>query len=324
MFGMLCLVTPAGSVCDSDSKPSAFCPVLSLAATVFVPTIHFAHEAKGRSNPMKLFIFAAVFSLAALGSALQAQVIISDTFDGGLDGASIEGRIPTINLPGAVWARATSQISFMTTLSGGFGNPLPGAFGNFQSGSGISIASSGAYVKPTQLTISADLSPKDLIGTADQFRGLALGFYSQTGAAQQFSQALFTGLVLDAAGSLSLVNDPFTTGFNGPGTTASPAIAFVGLWDPNAFHMLSYRVNTVTGRVSNISLGGSFADYTPLSVYTFFTDAATNFAGMYTSSGFANGLGAVDNFTVAVPEPGAMALGLAGSIGVLGIRRRRA
>jgi hypothetical protein len=232
--------------------------------------------------------------------------------------------MPETDLPGGAWVRATGQASWSTTLNatlnGGFGNPLPGSFGNFQSASAVSLASAGTYVKPTRLTISADLSPKDVVGPASDGRGLALGFYSAVGPGQQFSQNFFTGLVLDSAGNLTLVSDPNPSGFFDVGATKLPPVAFGGTFDPNAFYRLSYDVNTVTGAISNIRLGGSTANYSGLSA-PLFTDVATAFAGMYESSAVASGLSALDNFLV-VPEPGTMTLGLLSGLGLWGRRRR--
>lgn len=264
-----------------------------------------------------------VISALCVGPASRAQ-LVSDTFEGGGDGATLEGRMPETDLPGGAWVRATGQASWSTTLNatlnGGFGNPLPGSFGSFQSASAVSLASAGTYVKPTRLTISADLSPKDVVGPASDGRGVALGFYSAVGPGQQFSQNFFTGLVLDSAGNLTLVSDPNPSGFFDVGATKLPPVAFGGTFDSNAFYRLSYDVNTTTGAISNIRLGASTANYSGLSA-PLFTNAATAFAGMYESSAVASGLSALDNFLV-VPEPGTMTLGLLSGLGLLGRRRR--
>lgn len=261
----------------------------------------------------------------SLGPCARAQTIISDTFTGGGNGTTLIGRMPETDLPGGAWLKATGQGSWSTTtnaiLNGGYGNPLPGSFGNFQSASAVSLASAGTYVKPTRLTISADLSPKDVVGPASDGRGIALGFFSAVGDGQQFSQNFFTGLVLDSAGNLNLVSDPNPTDFFNAGSTKLSPVAFGGTFDTNAFHRLSYDVNTVTGAVSNIRLGASTADYSSLSA-PLFTDAATAFAGMYESSAVGTGLSALDNFLVVVPEASTMALGLLTGAGLLGLRRR--
>jgi len=259
-----------------------------------------------------------------LPGMLTAAVIVFDGFDGGANGASITGRTPSgtdaVNLPGGTWLRATGQASLITTTSGGFGDPLPGAAGGSQGASAISIATAGSYTKPNTLVISADIAPRNSGGNASGGRGAALGFFSTVGTSQEFSSNRFTGLVLDAAGNLNLVHDPNASGFFGTGSVRDTPIAFVGTWDSNALRQLSYEVNTITGEISNISLEGSTASYSFTT--NLFTDSNTAYAGMYTSSNVSS-LGAFDNFQVAaIPEPGTCGLLSMGLAGLL-LRRRR-
>ena len=164
-----------------------------------------------------------------------------------------------------------------------------------------------------------------IAGPASDGRGLALGFYASVGSGQ-YSQNHFTGLVLDGAGNLNLVQDPNDTGFFGAGSTRGTAIPYGGTFDPMQFYTLSYTVDRSTGRILDISLSGSGADYSPFYSTTLFTPAATVYAGLYSSSSVGGAVyGAFDNFSVtAVPEPStlAMLLGLAG-FGLLGGMRRR-
>ena len=143
--------------------------------------------------------------MLALGGAMANDTaILSDTFTGAGDGASLEGRTPDTSLSGAVWMKVTSQVSGFTskTSSGqleGFGSPPPGAVTGSQGASAVSISSTNAYIKPTAFTISADLSPKDMVGAASHGRGIALGFFNfSVDGTGEFSSNQFIGLVLDA------------------------------------------------------------------------------------------------------------------------------
>jgi len=236
-------------------------------------------------------------------STASATVIVRDTFTGGGNGVALTGRTPEVTVPGGNWINPTGQASLATTTTAGFGNPLPGAFGNHQNASAVSISSMGAYTKGSHLRISADVSPRNTNGTAAGGRGVGLGFYRNLGG--QFSQNSFTGLLLDSAGNLTLAQDPNATGFYGAGSTIATPIAFAGAWDPNALRRLTYDIDTSTGAISNISLEGSSANYSFLT--NLFTNLNTNYAGVNTSSAVANTFGAFDNFSVsAIPEPASM------------------
>jgi hypothetical protein len=269
----------------------------------------------------------AIAFVLALSSAdvCRATIIVADTFTGAVNGGSLTGRTPETDLPGGNWLTSTNMPFFRTTTTAGFGNPVPGAFGGDtgQTGSAVSLASAGPYVKPTLLQISADMRPYLIPGSASAGRGLALGFYSSVGASQQYSQNLFTGLVLDAAGNLNLVHDPNATGFfTGPGSYLGTPVAYSGgTFVSSQFYRLSYQVDTVTGAISNISLSGSTADYSSLN-NALFAGTATNYAGMYIS-GTAAGQGGLDNFQVSsiVPEPASLTL--AGFALVFGACTRR-
>ena len=269
-------------------------------------------------NPLALMSILAMSAVMA-----NAQVIISDTFTGAGDGVFLTGRTPETSLPGSNWMKPTSQNAGATSTTAGYGNPTPGALAESQGASAVSIASAGGYTKPTSFTISADLSIKNQTGGASNGRGVALGFFSSTAnGTGDYSQNLFTGLLLDDSGNLARVNDPNNTGFFGAGSTISAPIAFVGTFNTNSFYNLSYTVNTATGAISNISLAGSAADYSALGATSLFTNAATTYAGYYGSSTTYGSNGAVDNFVVAVPEPSTWAM-LLGGLGMLMMFRRR-
>lgn len=254
--------------------------------------------------------------------------IISDTFAGALDGPPLTGRSPdAVNVPGVTWVQATGQGALYSTHTAGFGNPLPGAYGSSQNASAIKL-DNGSFTAPSLLEISVDLKLHPLgnaiAGPASGGRGLALGFYDSVGS-WQFSQNHFTGLVLDAAGNLNLVQDPNDTGFFGAGSTLGTPIPYGGTFDPTQFYTLSYVVDRNTGSIMDISLSGSTADYSPFYSTTLFTSSATAYAGLYVSSATTGTYGAFDNFLVAgVPEPSGLVLvGLGGLLLMAGKRRPR-
>ena len=225
------------------------------------------------------------------------HIIASDTLTGATAGSPLTGRLPEIRVADAAWIRPTNPNSFAVTSADGSGNPPPSASGEAQGASAILIASAGAYSKPTRLSISADLAPRNTEGPASGGRGVALGFYSAVGG-NEFSQNRFTGLVLDNAGNLNLVQDPNATGFfTGPGAFLGTPVPFAGAWDRNVLRRLSYNVDLETGAISNISLEGSSATYSFTTAL--FTDAATRYAGVYSSGAVGGSFSAMDNFVVA-------------------------
>jgi hypothetical protein len=252
---------------------------------------------------LRLSMCAILASLLTCNS--QAVTIISDTFTGGTNGDSLSAHTPDTNLPGGSWLNPSINPAVPEfTLASGT------ASGNPQRSSAISILSNGGYVKPTQFTISADLSPNNMSVSdpASGGRGIALGFFSATGT-NSFSQNLFTGLVLDANGRLGLVQDPNSSGFFGAGSTLGTTVAYAGgVFSATSFYTLSYTVDTTTGTISGISLSGSTADYSSLAANTLFTNAATSYAGFYESATTFAQAG-VDNFQVStIPEPSTWAL----------------
>jgi hypothetical protein len=117
----------------------------------------------------------------------------------------------------------------------------------------------------------------------------------------------FTGIRLNATNSTLQVYEN--------GALAGSAVS-VGTLLSGQYYALSYDVDTATGSLSNVMFDGS-----PVSGLssTAFTDAATSFVGVLTEE---HASGALSSLTVSsVPEP--TAIGIAVSIGGLGILRRR-
>ncbi|MDD5706236.1 MAG: discoidin domain-containing protein [Kiritimatiellae bacterium] len=152
------------------------------------------------------------------------------------------------------------------------------------------------------LHIRADLSPSQVTGSAADGRGLALGFLIRVGGSSS-PRNRFSGLVLDAAGNLNLVQDPNDTGVFGTGSYLGIPVAFAGgTFNPSAFHALSYDVDTSSGYLSNIRLSGSTADYTDFESIRLLDNSFIGHAGIYGSSSTANGYHAFDNFEVSTTQ----------------------
>ena len=261
------------------------------------------------------------------GGDLNAQILIQDTFAGRAGGNLMDsGReTPTFStLPGAKWERMNMSGDTIYTTSG-FGDPADSAWGAAQSSGGISL---GASV-PSLLEIKASIGMSQLgsgtIGSAQNGRGLGLGFFSVAGGGG-FSQCRFTGLVLDSAGRLNLSHDPNEGGFFDSGSLLGTAVAYGGTFVAANYYDLSYQINTATGAISNISLEGSSADYSSLAAgVNKFTAANVKYAGIYTSSESGmNGYTSFDNFTVtSVPEPSTVVCLVTGLACLYVVRKKR-
>lgn len=245
-----------------------------------------------------------------------ANTIISDAFTGA-NGASVPGRTPdTTNLPGATYYGDIQT----STIDNTAGNPANSANTGFNSRTMISIGSAGSYVKPSVLTISADLQMNGLTDGGGFIRGLGLGFYpieNNTGVVN--GSSLFTGLAVKPDGTLALVL--------GGVQQAASVVPFSG-YSTATFYNLSYSISTATGSITNVVFNGNndTATFSGATTAGDFTDAGTNFVGFYGSSAVAGAGGHVDNFVVSstapVPEPSSAVL-LFGGLGALLARRKR-
>ncbi len=261
-------------------------------------------------------------TMLALAVSASANVIISDAFTGS-NNADIDGRTPdTTNLPGGTWSKQpfNSSGTFNATVQTDDGDPAPrgqfNAAGNSNGSIAIPITSSGAYTKPTEMTLSADLAMDDSAVTR-----LALGFYSELPAQADGNVVtdFFTGLEIQNRNFNGTLNGEMRLWENG--SVVASSIAYTGTWVPTDYHTLSYTVDTTTGAITDITLEGSTSDYNFTS--TAFTDANTAYAVVAVSYTWARDhKGHVDNFLLTeVPEPASLALFGAGAILIL--RKRR-
>lgn len=254
-----------------------------------------------------------------------ATLIVADGFSG-TNGTSIDGRAPdTANLAGDTWHNRDYFAQPTTAIDTTAGSPSPSAVGSSNNLSFISIASAGAYSKPSTLHISGDLQ----LGNLQAF--VALGFLIQDPGDSTNINHLGTddglnGIEFESDGTLNLRTS--TACCNGASPQHLTLIhtydaADLGAFDASAFYSLAYDVDTVSGDISNITLSSATGSVTYDAVATTFTAANTNLATFATGSLPADRFGHVDNFAVSyVPEPSALGVSGAGVIGLLGRRRR--
>lgn len=252
-------------------------------------------------------LFATLVTFLPMAIPSRAQTnIIKDTFQENTSAQSypnleIDGvKASPTNLPGSSWQLASGDgtyEAFITTATASSGDTAAlknsaACFHNVAS-AGLSLTSSGSYVKPAALTISADLS----FGGVSPTGYCLLGFYSALPGKSTYNPlANFTGLQLQKDGSLQLIE---------AGTSGANGITYMGKYDPAKPVTLSYTIDANKGTISNITLSGSTSTYAISS--SAFTSAATAFAGIGgqtdgTSWSFFN------NFVVSTPDMSTPAL----------------
>ena len=192
----------------------------------------------------RISLFFLAMAFCGLSTLLPAngQVIVLDHFTGA-NGTSINGRTPdTTNLPGRTFT--TFGIFGEMLIDTGTGTPTPAIVTTPNSRMYIDISSNGGYVKPSLLTISADIQ----VGTADDSfpRGVGLGFFSSAPSGEASTN--FTGLRIKSDGTLNLV-------LNGTPQAASVG-PFPG-WSTSLFYNLSYTINTSTGSIISVNFNGN-------------------------------------------------------------------
>jgi hypothetical protein len=209
----------------------------------------------------------------------QSETIIKDTFHENLSAASFPNLEMAwmapgpIDAPGARWQLASGDGTYEAFLSTATASSVnadlrdSSALFHNEASTGISLASGGSYVKPSILTVSADLS---FSGTSSTGCCL-LGFYSSLAGKGVFDPAAnFTGLRLQKDGSIQLIENGWPA--------AAAGVSYTGKYDPAKPVTLSYTIDITKGTISRISLAGSSSTYSFTTAA--FTDAATAFAGI--------------------------------------------
>jgi len=218
-------------------------------------------------------LFATLVALVSLAASAQAQVIIKDTFQEDTanpdnpQNIAVDGVKPApVNLPGAAWQMVTGDGSDEAYLT----PPATTGAACFHNvaAAGLSLAGNGTgnYVKPTTMTVSADMAFATDAPTGTCF----FGFYSKlSGPHTGNPTANFTGLVLQKNGTLQLIEN---------GTASGTGVAFTGKYDPTTPVTVSYTIDTTKGTIANVTLNGSTSAYSFTSKA--FTNAATAFLGI--------------------------------------------
>ena len=204
------------------------------------------------------------------------------------------------------------------------------SFAEAGQGRGMVSLSLGGYNTSPDLTLSAYIAPTtkaEGFPTSDGVPDGALLGFNKANPGDYISPI---GILLDCQGGISLDVK------NSIGSASCPVIPYTGgTFNPLLGYLLTYTIDTTTGAITNLSLEGSTADYSPL--YTasagYFTSSAIKNVDIgtddryYTTGqggGYYGGNFADLNLTTtgAVPEPTTWALVGLGGLALI-IRRRR-
>ncbi|RRJ95343.1 PEP-CTERM sorting domain-containing protein [Opitutaceae bacterium TAV4] len=273
------------------------------------------------NNSIKRFLLGGITSCALFG-AFQANslaaVVIHDTFTTGTFG----NRKPdTINTPNLTWSSGWQ----------GSGTQIPSLEGGrlrtgFNSWHYLDISNSATLTKPTEITLSADLTVNNI--QQNNFgAGVALGFYSTTTGTS--AQHNFNGLILE--GEFPANTARISIWLNGTRIDAYTITSF----DKAASYNLKYTVNTSTGSITSVYLNDTAItlNWKTQTNAGIFTDANTNYVGIWgRSNNSVDQFGYIDNFKIEgdfvvsqVPEPATVSLliGIAAFAGIFIMKVRR-
>jgi hypothetical protein len=208
----------------------------------------------------------ALFPSTARAVLITGRTIVQDNFtaNDGVTGSDLNGRTPdTANLPGDTWDVLASWGGGIRTTHMGFETGMI----ETDNSARIGLASAGSYTKPTDMEIYAKFKTI-ATGTNSVSRGALIGF-SNVGAGSG-ANSLWGIAVRGSDGLLSLVE---------ASASAGQQFSYAGTWDNSVFHEMHYRIDSVTGAISNFMFDGTPYAFSSSA----FTDAATNF-GVFTAS----------------------------------------
>lgn len=192
-----------------------------------------------------------------------------------------------VNLPGGTWQLAGGGIYDSNEYPAS--NPyVPGVSYATGHNGGAAAISLGSYNLNRELTVRSSFL---FSGSAAAGSCALVGFYSAPKATQyQSLTANFSGVKVNYDGSLQLYIN---------GVTSGGAVAYGGSYNPLVFALLTFTVNTSTGAISGVSLGGSSATYSFSS--TGFGNSATAYAGFGGTMGNSPAAVVFDTFKVSAP-----------------------
>jgi len=215
----------------------------------------------------------------------EASVIYSDSFTAA-NGTGLVGRAPEVNngVAGATYGQH----------HGSWEKDIQGNQARIGADTGVSldIASSGLFLKPSAIRVSASMDINTINGSTTPSntglqRGVGLGFYAGTGGVA--TQSNWRGLLLGTDGRLILAQH----GVAGSSRAGFLAEIATGL-NTAVPHTLSYEIDTLTGDVANIILDGSPQPDVNTTVF----NAATNRAGFMASANSGGTTAFFDDFLV--------------------------